>query len=122
MHKLAGFFMKAGVFYAQVGFALGMFMAANKDFTLRSVHSHLNLLGWVSMALYALYYQLVPAAASMRAAKVHFWLANAGMLVLNISVGLLVSGYGAAEAGAAAGSIATLSSMALFMFIVFKTA
>jgi len=122
MHKLAGFFMKAGVFYALVGFALGLFMAANKDFTLRSAHSHLNLIGWVTMAIYALYYQLVPAASAMRAAKVHFWIANAGLLVMTVSVGLLASGYEAAEAGAAVGSIVTLASVALFMFIVFKTA
>jgi len=114
--------MKAAVLYALTGFALGMFMGAKQDFTLRSVHSHINLLGWVSMAICAAYYQLVPAAAAMRVSKVHFWVANAGMLVLTISVGLLASGYEAAGAGAAAGSLVTLASAALFTYIVFKSA
>lgn len=121
MNKLAGLFMKAGVIYALVGFALGIFMAASTDFTLRSVHSHLNLIGWVTMAVYALYYQLVPAASAMRTAKVHFWTANAGLLVMTASVGLLASGFGAAEAGAAIGSIITLVSILLFIFIVFRS-
>lgn len=120
MNKLAGLFMKAGVFYALLGFALGLMMAGSKDFTLRSVHTHLNLIGWASMAIYAMYYQLVPSASNTGAAKVHFWLANAGVLVMTISVGLLVSGVKAADPGAAVGSIASIASLALFAYIVFK--
>lgn len=122
MNKLAGIFMKAGVIYALAGFALGLIMAAGKDFTLRPVHTHLNLIGWVSMAIYAMYYQLVPSASTMGAARAHFWLANFGLLLMTVSVGLLVSGHEAAEAGAAAGSIVSLASLALFIFIVFKSA
>lgn len=120
MNKLAGYFMKAGVIYALLGFALGIIMAASKDFTLRSVHTHLNVIGWASMAVFALYYQMVPSAAASGVAKGHFLLANAGLLLMTVSVGLLASGFGEAEAGAAAGSIAMLTSMALFAVIVFK--
>lgn len=121
MNRLAGLFMKTGVIYALLGFSLGIFMAAGKDFTLRSVHTHLNLIGWASMAVYAMYYQLVPVASAMRTAKVHFWVANTGLVVLTVSVGMLASGYAAAEAGAALGSIVTLASLLLFIFIVFKS-
>lgn len=122
MNKLAGLFMKTGVIYALMGFALGLYMAASKDFALRSVHSHLNLIGWMTMAVYAMYYQLVPAASTMRTAWVHFWAANAGLLVMTASLWLLVSGFGAAEAGAAIGSIITLASIPLFVFVVFRSA
>ena len=37
--------------------ALGIAMAMRQDFTLAPAHAHLNLLGWVSMALYGLYYR-----------------------------------------------------------------
>ncbi len=121
MNKLAGHFMKSGVIYALAGFALGLVMAASKDFTLRSVHTHLNLIGWASMAIYALYYQMVPSAAARASAVVHLWLANAGLLVLTFSLVLLVSGVAAAEAGAAAGSMLSLGAMTLFVFIVFRT-
>jgi len=119
MNKLAGFFMKAGVIYALFAFSLGLFMAASKNFTLRPVHTHLNLIGWLSMAVFAFYYQLVPPASVTGVAKAHFWLANAGVILMTVSVGLIVSGYEAAEA-AATGSILTLASLALFIFIVFR--
>ena len=39
---------------ALCGMGLGIFMAVSQDFTLMPAHAHLNLLGWVSMALYGL--------------------------------------------------------------------
>jgi len=122
MNRMAGLFMKSAVIYALAGFALGVFMGAGHDFSLRSVHSHLNLVGWASMAVCAMYYQLVPAAAGLRVAKAHFYLANIGLLVMTIALGFLASGYAAAEAGAAIGSILTLVSILLFVFVVFKSA
>ncbi len=122
MNRLAGYFIKAGVVYALAGFTLGTVMGARGDFTFTSVHSHLNLLGWVTMAVYAAYYQLVPAASAMRSARAHFWLANAGLLVLTASVAMLASGFEKAAPGAALGSILTLASMALFTSIVFRSA
>lgn len=122
MNKMAGLFMKAGVLYALVGFSMGLYMAAGHDFTLRSVHSHLVLVGWATMAICAAYYQLVPQAAGAAIAKVHFVAANIGLVVMAVGVALLASGMAAAEAGAAIGSIITLLSMLLFVYIVFRSA
>lgn len=122
MVKIAGIFMKAGVIYALIGFAMGIAMGATKNFEMKSAHTHLNLIGWIAMAVYAIYYQLVPEAANMGIAKVHFWLANIGLLVLTVSIILIVKGFEAAETGAAAGSLISLISLMLFVFIVFKTA
>lgn len=122
MNKIAGLFMKSGVVYALVGFSLGMYMAASHNFMLRSVHTHLILLGWMTMAICAAYYQLVPQAATSVAAKVHLVAANTGLIVMAISLALLVSGVGAAEAGAAIGSVITILSMLIFVFVVFRSA
>lgn len=121
MNGTAANFMKAGLIYALAGVTLGVAMAASENFTLRSVHTHLNLIGWATMAIYAVYYQLVPEAARLGSARAHFWMANAGLIVLTGAVALLVSGVKAAAPGAAVGSIITLASLALFTFIVFKT-
>ena len=37
---------------------MGMRMAKSKDFTLMPAHAHLNLLGWVTMAIYGTFYAL----------------------------------------------------------------
>lgn len=39
------------------GMGLGIFMGIAQDFTLSPAHAHLNLLGWVTMALYGLYHR-----------------------------------------------------------------
>lgn len=39
------------------GMNLGLYMGIEGDFTLVPVHAHLNLLGWVTMALYGLYHR-----------------------------------------------------------------
>jgi hypothetical protein len=57
MNKMAGYFMKAAVIYGVIGFALGVYMGANHAYALRSVHSHLNLLGWNTFVISAFYYQ-----------------------------------------------------------------
>lgn len=121
MNKLAGNFMKAGVIYALAGFTLGLVMAATHSFELRSVHTHLNLVGWASMAIYAVFYQLVPSASKLAAARVHFWTANIGLVVLSASVALLSMRVGGAEPGAAIGSVVTLASLLLFTYIVFRS-
>lgn len=121
MNRLAGNFMKAAVLYALIGFALGLVMGATHDFTFRSVHTHLNLIGWASMAVYAMFYQLVPQASDSSLARVHFWAANAGVVILSASVALLSMRVGAADPGAAIGSIVTLLSFVLFAVVVFKS-
>lgn len=44
-------FLKIAVVYFSIGVLIGLTMGIIHDFTLTSVHAHVNLLGWVSMAL-----------------------------------------------------------------------
>ena len=40
------------------GMMLGEYMGANNDFTLAPLHAHINLLGWVTLALFGTFYAL----------------------------------------------------------------
>ncbi|HCU52928.1 MAG TPA: hypothetical protein DIC36_01125 [Gammaproteobacteria bacterium] len=60
--------------YIIAGVGLGIFMAASNDHSMHPVHAHLNLLGWVAMFLFGLFYRVIPAAAETMLAKIHFWL------------------------------------------------
>lgn len=122
MNKVAGYFMKAAVIYGLAGMVLGVFMGARHDFALRSVHSHLALLGWLTLSVSAFFYQIIPDASRLAAAKAHFWVANAGMIVLIVSLAFLSRGVAAADPGAAAGSVISLAAFAIFAFVVFRTA
>ncbi|GJI92953.1 hypothetical protein [Duganella hordei] len=85
-------FLRIAVVYFLAGIALGIVMAASQDFVMRPVHAHVNLLGWVSLALFGLFYRSVPAAAATRLAKTHFWLYNVALPVQMISLALFLNG------------------------------
>lgn len=55
-------FFKIAAVYFVIAIILGIIMGIRHDFSLTSVHAHLNLLGWVSMALFGTIYHLYPAA------------------------------------------------------------
>jgi hypothetical protein len=68
----AGFlWLKLSVIYLIVGVAMGIFMGASHDMTLRPVHAHVNLLGFTTLALAGLIYSVFPDAGASRLAKVH---------------------------------------------------
>lgn len=120
MSFVARNFLRAGVGFALVGMGLGIVMGARHDFTLVPVHAHVNLLGWVSMVLYALVYRALPGAAVGWAPLVHFWSALAGLLVMAPGIALIVNGSPLGEPLAIGGSILTFASMLVFGSIVLR--
>ena len=60
-------------------------------------HGHINLLGWVEMAIFASLYYVVPTVSrrqiySVRLVKIHFWMHNfglIGMVVFFLAAGLI---------------------------------
>jgi hypothetical protein len=74
MHKLSNWFLRLAVLYFVAGVGLGLHMAASHDHGMMPVHAHLNLLGWVSLSLFGLYYRALPEAAATCLARVHFWI------------------------------------------------
>ncbi|MCB7129240.1 MAG: hypothetical protein J3T61_06870 [Candidatus Brocadiales bacterium] len=83
-------FVAASVIYLFIGTCLGLLMAffgLEDDVHLRFAHSHLNLLGWVSMMIYGVGYHILPRFSGNPVAypqfmAYHFWLANIGLLGL----------------------------------------
>ncbi|MFB9276353.1 cytochrome-c oxidase [Cohnella cellulosilytica] len=65
--------------YLVIGVLMGMGMSMTENYTLSPVHAHINLLGWVSMALGGILYHLFPNAAKSRLGKWHFWLHMIGI-------------------------------------------
>jgi cbb3-type cytochrome oxidase subunit 1 len=108
------------VVYALLAMALGIAMGISEDHSQMPAHAHLNLVGWVSMAIYALVYRQWPAAAQSKLALIHFWTANAGAILLNLGIYGLMSGNAALAPVAVAGSLVTIAGMLIFAFIVYK--
>ena len=64
------------------GLMLGLAMGISDNFSLSSVHAHILLLGWETMAITGIAYMLAPACSQSRLANLHFWGHNLGLPVM----------------------------------------
>lgn len=112
--------IRIALLYMLVGLIMGLAMAMSHDWTLMSVHSHILLLGWVTMAISGLVYIAEPRCANRKLAGVHFWGHNIGFPVMMISLGFVQYGYDAVEPVIGLGSIIVLASLAVFVVNVFS--
>jgi len=121
MPNLANLFFRGALVFFAIGIAMGLYMSLTHDFTLRPVHVHVNLLGWVSLFLYAAFYKLYPAAAETRLAKIHFWSAMIGLPPMMIGLAFLVHGNEAVGVPLLlAGEAGVAIAVALFIYIGFR--
>lgn len=88
--------LKIACLYLMTGLVLGMFMAVRQDFTLSSVHAHLALLGWATLAIAGIVYVVFPRCGESALARAHFWLHNIG---LPIMAGALTAAFLLGDAG-----------------------
>lgn len=102
------------VVYLVIGTGFGVYMGASHDHSLYTVHSHISLVGWVSMGLMGLLYRAVPSAAQTRLAAWHFWLYQIAVPVMLTAVAFVHSGISRAEPIAGAASVAILLSILMF--------
>ena len=118
MRGIPFYFIATAAILGLGGMIWGIIMSASQDHSLSPAHAHLNLIGWVTMALFGFYYHLVPAAASNVLAKIHYALATLGVILIvpGIVMALQRTGEGLAKAGSAV----TVLSMLVFVVTVFR--
>lgn len=86
MDKFVKGFIVMSVVYLGVSAVMGIVMLANPDvMALKFVHSHLNMLGWVSMMIYGVGYHILPrfmgrALYSNKIGEMQFYLANISLV------------------------------------------
>lgn len=89
-------FIYACIIYSIIGFSWGALMGGIAEFRhfvdhrlhgnlIVRAHTHINLLGWVEMAIFGAIYYLIPRLVrrsifSLRLVKVHFWIHNIGLI------------------------------------------
>jgi hypothetical protein len=121
--RLSNAFLRLAVVFALVGICLGAWMGGSGDHGLMGVHAHINLLGWVSMFLYGLFYRVAPEAGRGLLPTIHFWVAVAGFLIFMPSLAVVLVGVASlapvAGIGLMVGPLLVLIGMILFAIIVF---
>ena len=88
MDRFARWFIVMSIIYLGIAAVLGIAMLySEKAMPLKFVHSHLNMLGWVSMMIYGVGYHILPRfmgrpVYSQKLGDAQFWLANGGLLAM----------------------------------------
>ena len=118
MKNLPTWFFATAAFFALCGMIWGIQMSASHDHTLSPAHGHLNLIGFVSMAIFGTYYTLTPKAALTRLAALHYGLTCATVLVLTPGIALAIANQ--VETLAQVGSILAVLTMVLFAYVVLR--
>lgn len=118
MQGLARNFMILGVLSVIIGMGWGIQMSASGDHSLAPAHAHLNLLGWVSCAIFAFYYHLVPAAAQGLLARLQFGAAALGLVTIVPGIVMALTQQG--ETLAKIGSVLSFLSILFFAAVVLR--
>jgi cbb3-type cytochrome oxidase subunit 1 len=114
MSPLSRRWIYAAIIYFCLAVGLGVFMGLSGDHRLMAVHAHMNLLGWVSLALIGVIYHYFPKAAANRLASVQFWLHNLFLPVMMVSLALVR--LGTPQAGPILGGTALVMLLAVLLF------
>ncbi len=86
MERFVRNFIVMSIVYLGLATFFGIIMLANPSYLyLRFVHSHLNMLGWVSMMIYGVGYHILPRfmgkkLKSTKIGEIQFYLANIGLI------------------------------------------
>jgi cbb3-type cytochrome oxidase subunit 1 len=109
---------RSAVLILVAGVIWGIAMGISEDHSTFSAHAHLNLLGWVSLFLFGIYYHLHPSLDSNRLASMQVWIWIAATIVFSIGVALVNSGRTVGDTIAAASSLVILADTLLFGWLV----
>jgi len=119
MPRVSAAFFVVGALLLLSGMILGEYMGANENFTLAPLHAHINLLGWVTLALYGTFYTLTKDTYSPKLAWTNFVLSSVGILAMIPVLALLLTAPdGAKTYGPLAGATGGIVLLGLLVFLV----
>ncbi len=118
MKGIAFWFIFLGALFALVGMAWGVQMSISQDHLLAPAHAHNNLIGYVTMVIYGVYYALVPAAGTKRLALVHFWIALIGSATFGAGIAMAVQQRG--EVLVQISTLFVIAAMIIFAWTVWS--
>lgn len=118
MKAIPRLYFATAALFALIGMAWGIHMSATTDHTFAPAHGHLNLIGFVMMAVFGAYYALAPKAAASRLALIHYGLSVLTVIVLVPGIVFAINAEG--EIMAKAGSVLAVLTMLVFLATVLR--
>lgn len=125
MSNITVWFIRCAMVYLVAAVLMGLHMShAGPVYPLKPIHTHLNLLGWMSMMIFGVAYHILPRFSgaplwSERLAAAHLWLANIGLL--GMIGGWVLMWYEKGTATLMVFSAVSVLSILFFVTNMFKT-
>lgn len=116
MQGIGKAFFASALLYGVLGMLLGLEMAMRKNHGQMPTHAHIMVIGWVSFAIFGLFYSSYGSAVPKLVAHVHLWLAQISFAALVIGLWLIYSGRTGFDPVAAVSSMAYAVSFLVFAF------
>jgi cbb3-type cytochrome oxidase subunit 1 len=111
---------RAAVLLLIAGMIWGLQMAISGDHSAFPAHAHLNLLGFVALFLFGIFYRLNPAVEARRLAVPQVWIWIVSTIVAAVGIGLVHTGHEIGDPIAAVGSLIIFADTLLFAWLVFQ--
>lgn len=132
MDRFAKGFVIASFIYLLIGSLLGVAMVSHGgrwkgiEYYLIPTHTHVNLLGWMSMMIYGVSYHILPRFSgrplySRKLAWLHFYLAQAGLVGMASFFFLNRLQEGEWETALMVSGITMFISILIYLFNMLKT-
>ena len=122
MPKISEFYFRAAIIFLIIGIGLGLYMSISGNHAVIGAHAHINLLGWVTSALFGGYFALNPAKAAGRLPMIQYVIYVVGVAVMGVSLYMLLSGNAAVEPIVAISSLVTFLGVLIFAWIIWTPA
>jgi peptidoglycan/LPS O-acetylase OafA/YrhL len=119
MPFIATLYFRTAIILLIVGIGIGIHMSMAGDHSPMGAHAHLNLLGWVTSALFGAYYALHPAKAAGRLPMLQYAIHIIGLVIMIPALYVMLKGNPSVEPFVAGGSLIVYAGVILFGWIVF---
>ena len=119
MPRISEYYFRTAIVFLIVGISIGIHMSISQNHNVIGAHAHINLLGWVTSALFGGYYALNPAKAERRLAMVHYAVYTLGVAMMAVALYLLLLGNPAMEPVVAVSALITFAGVLIFAWMVF---
>ena len=120
MPVLSQLYFKTAIVFLIVGIAAGIHMSITGDHSVTGAHAHINLLGWVTMALFGTYFAFEPEKAKSRLARIQYGVYTIGVVVMMPSLYFMLKGNPALEPLVAISSLVVFAGVLLFAIVIFS--
>lgn len=119
MPKISHVYFRTAISCLVIGILLGLWMSINHDFGAVAAHAHINLLGWVTSAIFGGYYALNPDKAALKLAWIQYAIYTGGIAIMLPSLYFMILGNPSLHPLVAIGSVTAFAGILLFFVIAF---